>query len=93
MSTAGKLAAIAAWLDSVPPDHSRHFTVEMGTHTDAHAVIRLDACWIPRGPASVPEDLRPLQRRLYESEGNTLAEALEQLHVPRATRVKERLRK
>jgi hypothetical protein len=86
---AERLAAIARWLEATPRNHSRDCTVEIGTHTGAHAVVTLSTVWIPRGPVHVPEDLRPLGRRVYQAEGRTLAAALGRLHVPRAVRRKE----
>jgi hypothetical protein len=84
--TTERLAAIGRWLDSAPASHSRDCTIEIGTHVGAHAVVTLSAVWIPRGPARVPEDLRPLGRRVYQAQGRTLAAALRRLHVPRASR-------
>jgi len=86
MSTYEKLAAIVAWMDAAPKDHCRELHIEAGVEADVPASVCLHAAWVPSGPNSVPEDLRPLGSRTYYAEGSSVADALTRLHVPRPRR-------
>lgn len=84
-----KLVAIGDWLATTPPgEHGREAMIEVGSSSlpSRYVEIHLSACWIPKGPAHLTSDERPLGRRYYSAHGRTLDEALSRLHAPRPSR-------